>query len=62
MEKRGGGALMPKIHQAVLAAGIVFAGWGVHVAGAQLQAWKPEKTVEIVVGASPGGGTDITAR
>ena len=25
-------------------------------------AWKPEKTVEIVVGSSPGGGTDITAR
>jgi len=24
--------------------------------------WKPERTVEIVVGASPGGGTDITAR
>lgn len=29
---------------------------------AQTAAWKPEKTVEIVVGASPGGGTDITAR
>lgn len=25
-------------------------------------AWKPERNVEIVVGASPGGGTDITAR
>lgn len=25
-------------------------------------AWKPDRTVEIVVGASPGGGTDITAR
>jgi putative tricarboxylic transport membrane protein len=24
--------------------------------------WKPERNVEIVVGASPGGGTDITAR
>jgi putative tricarboxylic transport membrane protein len=24
--------------------------------------WKPQRTVEIVVGASPGGGTDITAR
>jgi putative tricarboxylic transport membrane protein len=28
----------------------------------QQAAWKPERTVEIVVGASPGGGTDITAR
>ena len=25
-------------------------------------AWKPDKTVEIVVGATPGGGNDITAR
>ena len=25
-------------------------------------AWKPERSVEIVVGSSPGGGTDITAR
>lgn len=24
--------------------------------------WKPERTVELVVGASPGGGTDIAAR
>ena len=24
--------------------------------------WKPERAVEVVVGASPGGGTDITAR
>jgi putative tricarboxylic transport membrane protein len=29
---------------------------------AQVAAWKPEKPVEIVVGASPGGGNDITAR
>lgn len=62
MEKHERGALAPTIRQAVLAAGVVFAGWGVQVAGAQPQAWKPEKTVEIVVGASPGGGTDITAR
>ena len=26
------------------------------------QVWKPERAVEIVVGSSPGGGTDITAR
>lgn len=32
------------------------------LAGAQTAAWKPERTVELVVGSSPGGGTDITAR
>ena len=29
---------------------------------AQMQAWKPEKTVELVVGTSPGGGNDRMAR
>lgn len=61
MEKRERRGVALTTGQAVLAAGVVFAGWGVHVAGAQ-PAWKPEKTVEIVVGTSPGGGTDITAR
>src|SRR5690348_2622285 len=31
-------------------------------AHAQNAAWKPDRAVEIVVGSSPGGGTDITAR
>jgi len=31
-------------------------------AGAQSTAWKPEKSVEIVVGTSPGGGQDTSAR
>jgi putative tricarboxylic transport membrane protein len=31
-------------------------------AHAQNSPWKPEKTVELVVGSTPGGGTDITAR
>lgn len=38
---------------------LLFAGT---VAHAQVSAWKPDKTVELVVGSSPGGGTDITAR
>lgn len=32
------------------------------VAGAQAPAWKPDKNVEIVVGTSPGGGQDTSAR
>lgn len=31
-------------------------------AGAQAPAWKPEKNIEIVVGTSPGGGQDTSAR
>ncbi len=31
-------------------------------AAAQAPGWKPDQQVEIVVGASPGGGNDITAR
>jgi putative tricarboxylic transport membrane protein len=38
-------------------------GLGLPTANAWAQGqWKPERNVEIVVGASPGGGTDITAR
>jgi putative tricarboxylic transport membrane protein len=38
-------------------------GLGLLVPGVMAQpAWKPERTVEIVVGASPGGGTDIAGR
>ncbi|MGZ9006421.1 MAG: tripartite tricarboxylate transporter substrate binding protein, partial [Burkholderiales bacterium] len=31
-------------------------------AGAFAQSWRPEKNVEIIVGSSPGGSFDITAR
>lgn len=37
----------------------VFSGAGSHAAHS---AWKPERNVEIVVGAAPGGGVDKTAR
>lgn len=39
-------------------AGIVLSG----AVNAQTAAWKPEKNVEIVVGTSPGGGQDTSAR
>ena len=42
----------------IVALGFCFTGT---VVWAQAQ-WKPSENVEIVVGASPGGGTDITAR
>jgi putative tricarboxylic transport membrane protein len=47
--------------------GVLRAGWIVAVlafapAPGLAQAWKPEKTVEIVVGTSPGGPQDRTAR
>jgi len=43
----------------VLAAAFVA---GVAAAPAAAQDWKPERAVEIIVGASPGGGQDKTAR
>lgn len=44
--------------RSILALSLCFASSGGWAQGQ----WKPERTVEIVVGASPGGGTDITAR
>lgn len=41
----------------ILVAAAVLAWGSAHAAG-----WKPEKNVELVVGSSPGSGTDVTAR
>jgi putative tricarboxylic transport membrane protein len=45
----------------LLAPGYVLSGM-INSTFAQGTNWRPDKTVEIVVGASPGGGTDIVAR
>jgi putative tricarboxylic transport membrane protein len=49
----------PRLAAVLMAASMAAAAAGTSHAQ---QAWKPEKAVEFVIGASPGGGTDITAR
>lgn len=41
---------------------MIAAAWLAVAPGAHAQAWKPDKNVEIVVGTSPGGGQDTSAR
>lgn len=51
-------AWMQSVRFAIVAAAVVL----IHDARAQAPAWKPERTVEIIVSAGPGGNQDLTAR
>ena len=40
----------------------LYAVFAVFPPAAAADEWKPEKSVEMIVGSSPGSGTDVTAR